>query len=256
MQQTKTLLAASALLSLTTLTAEASLTPGIADGKNVVYSSVSNITWTGDANLLGTMIQNQGYDTVVNAIIAASPTISDTPNPYDGSYGNYDGDNRRPYSGVYSLSAGDFSDTTPGRTTWFGAQAFSGYLNSINYAGSSQWALPSASLPSDGSYMNGGQFDQFDLNYTSGLFTNLGDNMAYWSGTEYAPEYAPTSFFIALSYHYALGVYDIFHKDNRNFYAWAVSPGQVAAVPVPGAVWLMGSGLLGLLASKRRGNIG
>jgi hypothetical protein len=44
---------------------------------------------------------------------------------------------------------------------------------------------------------------------------------------------------------------------GKQGYAWAVSPGQVAAVvPVPGAVWLMGSGLLGLLASKRRGHAG
>jgi hypothetical protein len=40
------------------------------------------------------------------------------------------------------------------------------------------------------------------------------------------------------------------------YYAWAVSPGQVPAVPVPGAVWLMSSGLLGLLGLKRRGHAG
>ncbi|MEQ1638592.1 MAG: PEP-CTERM sorting domain-containing protein [Methylococcales bacterium] len=31
-------------------------------------------------------------------------------------------------------------------------------------------------------------------------------------------------------------------------------PGDVAVVPVPPAVWLLGSGLLGLLGLRRRGN--
>ena len=64
------------VLSLTALQAEASLTAGIADGKSVVYSSVSNLTWTGDANLLGTLMASQGHNAVVNAIIGASPTVA------------------------------------------------------------------------------------------------------------------------------------------------------------------------------------
>jgi hypothetical protein len=44
MHQTKTLLAASIILSLNTQTAEASLTAGIASGESVVYDNVTNIT--------------------------------------------------------------------------------------------------------------------------------------------------------------------------------------------------------------------
>jgi hypothetical protein len=42
---------------------------------------------------------------------------------------------------------------------------------------------------------------------------------------------------------------------NKGFWldVWVVSPGQVAAVPVPGAVWIFGTGLVGLLSLKRRG---
>ncbi len=260
MQCNKPLLAAGLLLSMTTLTAEASLTLGIADGKSVVYSSVSNITWTGDANLLGTMIQNQGYDTVVNAIIAASPTITDTPNYLDGSYGNHDGDNGRPYSGVYSLSSGDFSNTNPGLTSWFGAQAFTSYLNSINYASSSQWALPTAGAnPQYGPNQTDGQFGQLFYTELGGTafnaipdtanFTNE-QAYAYWSGTEYAPD---------PSFAWGFGTYGGYqHYDYKygQLYAWAVSPGNVAAVPVPAAVWLFGSGLMGLVGWRRRGNIG
>jgi hypothetical protein len=39
---------------------------------------------------------------------------------------------------------------------------------------------------------------------------------------------------------------------NYNASAWAVYDGDVAAVPVPGAVWLFSSGLLGLIGISRR----
>jgi hypothetical protein len=47
-------------------------------------------------------------------------------------------------------------------------------------------------------------------------------------------------------------------QDNDNkglfYYAWAVQSGDVAvlATPVPAAVWLFGSGLLGLIGMARR----
>lgn len=36
------------------------------------------------------------------------------------------------------------------------------------------------------------------------------------------------------------------------FHAWAVHSGDVSAVPVPAAIWLFGSGLLGLIGISRR----
>ncbi len=43
-------------------------------------------------------------------------------------------------------------------------------------------------------------------------------------------------------------------QNNRglNLLALAVHPGDVAAVPVPAAAWLLGSGLLGLIGVARR----
>jgi hypothetical protein len=73
---------------------------------------------------------------------------------------------------------------------------------------------------------------------------------AYLSGTEYASN-------PIFTWHF--GTYDGYQIINDKYgqlYAWAVSPGQVSAVPLPGAVWLFGTGMLGLLGLKRCGHAG
>jgi hypothetical protein len=94
---------------------QAALTNYTSGGSEVVYSSAGGISWTKDANLLGSMFNSQGFSTVVNSIVAA-------------------------YSGSYSLSSADFQNN--GTATWYGAVAFVNYLNHVSYAGSTQWRLP------------------------------------------------------------------------------------------------------------------
>ena len=67
-----------------------------------------------------------------------------------------------------------------------------------------------------------------------------------WSGTEFAP--SPT---FAWLFRFSDGNQGLIGKD-RNGYGWAVRAGDVSAVPVPAAVWLFGSGLIGLLGLARR----
>jgi hypothetical protein len=249
------LLALGVLLSTTTFNAQASLISYTgAGGVGLVYDNVTNLTWTKDANLLNTLATAQGYTKLVNAIIAASPVINDTPNPWDTPA----------MSGHYTVSAADFS--AGGFVNWFGAQAFTGYLNSINYGGSTQWALPSAGAnPQTGSELTDTAFGQLFYNELGGRVgsnipnTTTFDNeqehadwYGYWLSTEFAPNpYGAYDFETAYGYQ-GMGSKLMLIP----FYAWAVSPGQVAAVPVPGAVWLMGSGILGLLSLKRRGHAG
>jgi len=68
----------------------------------------------------------------------------------------------------------------------------------------------------------------------------------YWSGTEYAsnPEGA---------WNFNMDNGDqVPHYKDLSEYGLAVRGGQVSAVPVPGAIWLFGSGLAGMVALGRR----
>ena len=78
-----------------------------------------------------------------------------------------------------------------------------------------------------------------------GLFTNVQSGY-YWSGTEYAP-FTGGAWIVVFSD----GDQGSVSKDG-NYYALAVRSGDVAAVPVPAAVWLFGSALAGLGWMRRR----
>ena len=85
---------------------------------------------------------------------------------------------------------------------------------------------------------------------STGPFSNVQSNF-YWSATEYAPNTNDAWFFNMY--------YGSQYRNDKNssLYGWAVQSGDVSAVPVPAAVWLFGSGLLGLVgvARRKRANI-
>lgn len=232
---TKPLLAGLMLLAATQV--HATLTNYTADGQEVVYSSVSDVTWTKDANLLGSMFASQGFDKVVNAIIAASPTVTSTPNDIFPS-------------GIYTLTSSDFSNN--GLTTWFGAMAYVSYLNSISYGGSTKWYLPIVAnttigfnTPTNGT-IKGDELMELYYGELNGTADNNIPNtptfdneqvMAYWSGTEYAPSRSG-----AWRFDTEDGDQDRNAKSNQ-IYVWAVSPGQIATVPEPESIAMLLAGL-------------
>jgi hypothetical protein len=74
------------------------------------------------------------------------------------------------------------------------------------------------------------------------LFPSLQSN-GYWSGTDFGPDFAWLFYFDD-------GSLDAGGFKFSIYYSWAVHAGNV--VPVPAAVWLFGSGLMGLLGLARR----
>jgi len=84
------------------------------------------------------------------------------------------------------------------------------------------------------------------------LFTNL-QSYEYWSGTVYAPS------LVSIAWYFYTGKGDqVFSTQGNEFYAWAVRPGDVAAIPEPEtyAMLLAGLGLLGVAAKWRRRSFG
>jgi len=79
---------------------------------------------------------------------------------------------------------------------------------------------------------------------TPGPFTNVQHDL-YWSGTKYAPGTNAWFFNIGNSTQSTT-------VKSSTYYAWAVRDGDVATVPVPATVWLLGSaiGLLGWMRCK------
>lgn len=243
----------SGLIAFNSLSVQAALTSYSSHGVDLFYSSVSDVTWTKDGNLLGSMIANSG-DTngngtkdVIEDILKAST---------NKSYGSTTG---------YYLDTSSFE--TNGRTNWWGANAFINYLNSISYGGVNNWVLPtiateafSYNSPTNG-IIKGDEFAELfggELNgrafyqpLEGNAYVTPFDNAqlyAYWSGTEVATGSA-RAFDTSSGFQFS-------YLKSSLFYAWAVSPGQIAAVPEPESVMMLmaGLGLIGLTSLSRKAN--
>jgi len=115
----------------------------------------------------------------------------------------------------------------------------------------SQWRLPDAhnqdgTGPSSGYNVTTSEMGHLFYEKNVSEFTELKASW-YWSGTEYADNTDDAwNFFMPNGYQ------DYDDKSHNYYYGLAVRSGQVSAVPVPGAIWLLGSGLAGLTVLKRK----
>ena len=233
--------------AVVTSTAQASL---FDRGGGLLYDNVLNVTWLQDANYAKT----SGYDadglmnwTSANTWAAnlvyhdgvRNVDYSDwrlaSNTPVNGSSFNYD------YAFDGSRDSG-YNITSP--------HSELAYMYNVNLALKDSYSTTGNTQPDFGIFGNGtyNGVDTLSSGQNNvGLVNNL-QGFAYWSGTEYTPD-SNSAWILAT----ALGAqYNI--AKSYEIYAWAVRPGDVAAVPVPGAVWLFLSGLMGVLSFNRRKN--
>ena len=142
-------------------------------------------------------------------------------------------------------------DTWQNQNTW---------VSNLTIAGVDGWRLPSADVNGDsividcsGGSVVGCEDNEMGFLYweenitpsTSGPFSNIQSNL-YWSRTE-----STTSSTSSWILRFSAGDQRTFNK-SEDLAAWAVHDGDISAVPVPAAIWLFSSGIIGLIGFARR----
>jgi len=102
--------------------------------------------------------------------------------------------------------------------------------------------------------LGGTTYDVGDTSYNDNydLFSNV-QTGNYWSATKYG--WNPTTTSRAYYFNFDTGSTGAGYMTSWYLYAWAVQSGDVAAVsavPIPPAVFLFGSGLIGLIGLAKR----
>ena len=246
MKPQKTLLTLALLASAAvTGTAQASL---VDRGNGLLYDNVLNVTWLQDANYAKTSSYDADGQMDWNAATTWAANLD------FGGYSDWRLATNTPVSGGASYNNGfSYNGTTDYAYNITSPKSELAYMYNVNLGLKDYYNASGAYQANFGVFGNGtsngvnqNSFGQADV----GLVKNLQSD-AYWSGAEYSPGSGGAWFFRTGD---GFQDYDLI-KDHQ-LYAWAVRPGDVAAVPVPAAFWLFGSGLMGLLGLRRRGNIG
>ncbi len=182
---------------------------------------------------------------------------------------------------IYDDAITGGTTTTDGRMSWANANAWVASFNSYGN-GITGWRLPTTidvggngctytnwyqgtdcgynittlsemshmfyvTLGNKAIYSTTGAYQPAEGLTNSGPFSNIQVDTVYWSATEYVPHNE------AWMFGFNSGDQETEFK-TLDFYAWAVHSGDigVSTVPVPPAIWLFGSGLVGFLGMSRK----
>lgn len=197
-------------------------TPGGTDFQ-AYYDTDADLTWLADANAAGTTMNWSDANAWAASLNVAGITGWRLPNTIDV------GNDGFTYTNHFEGVDYGFNITTHSELS----NMFYNVLDNTPFHDTSG-ALTGCNTP------NG-----YTCLTNTGPFSNLQPNV-YWSATEFAPDTSNAWLFV-MSY----GLQAVTEKSTM-LSTWAVRTGDVSAVPIPSAVWLFGSGLVGLIGFARR----
>jgi hypothetical protein len=202
---------------------------------------VLNVTWLQDANYAKT----SGYDAVADAVGRMTWTQANTwaNGLVYGGYSDWRLARNTPANGSTWSNSYSFNGTTDVGYNITSTFSELSYMHYVNLGLKGFYSASGAYQPDFGANGNGTYGGQKDV----GLVKNL-QSGEYWFGTASAPSPDSGAWFFS--------TYDggqVFSSQRGGYFAWAVRPGDVTVVPVPGSVALLSGGLalLGVVTRRR-----
>ncbi len=205
-------------------------------GGGLIYDSVQNVTWLADANYAKT----SGFDSD-GAMNWQDATAWTEGLVYHDTVRNVSYDNWRLPS-IHDLGSPGCNSGYSGTDCGYNVDTQSSEIAHLFYVSLGNKAFVDSNGQVQSDY---GLFDDPNNPNDESLFANFQDSF-YWLADSHANSTGD-----AWRFKLTNGLQD-YGKKSFLLYSLVVRDGDVAAVPLPGAAWLFGTALIGMIFSKRR----